>query len=411
MSQNAARSVLLLTSDDAFAERVMKTLVPKFEVVRGIPRVDNLETLLSASNSDLCLVDIDGPTWDQPADLASIGEVKALAPAIPIVIATADLSIAVLLSAMRLGVNDVCEKDFASDELLAQIEKHGGQRTKPVGDRVASLVAFVGAREGSGTTTTALAFSEIVASRVGDDSWVLLLDFSHPPAEIPDLVGARPSYFMTDAVHDIGRLDATMIESAFIRASPRNLFVLPLAGTERGINSLSLDELVKLMMVLRTYFHSVVADVNWCWRTQLAIRLFRAAAHRIVCTSQSVTAIHAVTAFLTQLREVDGGQTNYRLAITRHDPSLKPTAAEIQGALGCRLPPYLIAEDRKYVELVRNAGEMLTRGSRSSFVKSVQHLVDDLDRDSQSEPYKGGPLLARLHRRFGRLTLSHAGRR
>jgi len=411
MNRTAPRTILLLSADHAFAERVMSALMPRLGVIRGVMGVDNLDVLMSASDPDLCLIDIDGPSWDQPVDLAAIEQVRAKNPNMPIVIATTDLSSTLLISAMRLGVSDVCEKDFAPDELNAQIDRYANRRSKPLGDHLASLVTFLGAREGIGTTTTALAFSEAIATRSGADSRALLLDFSHPPAEIPDLIGARANYFMTDAVHDLARLDITMIESAFTRARPRNLFVLPLASTERGISSLSVDDVGKLLALLRTYFHSVVVDINWCWRTQLAALLFRAATHPILCSSQSVTSIHAVTAFLAQLGEANGPTIDHRIAITRHDPALKPSAAEIQNALGSRTRPYLIAEDREYVEMARNAGEpLISWRPRSGFVKSVKYLVNDIDKPVEPDPGgKAEHLVTRLQKRVGHAIVGLAG--
>lgn len=411
MNRVASQTILLLSADDAFSERLISTLMPKFEVIRGIAHVDDLDKLISASDPDLCIVDTDGPSWDQPADLVAIEEVAARAPTIPIIIATTDLGSTLLLSAMRSGVIDVCEKDFTRDELIAQLDKHANRRSKPVGDRVSSLVTFVGGREGVGTTTTALAFSEIMATRAGDNSSVLLLDFSYPPAEIPDLVGARTSYFMTDAVHDIARLDTTMIESAFTRTSIQNLFVLPLASGEKGINTLSLDNLTKLLAVVRTYFDLIVVDIGWSWRTQLALRLFRSAGYRILCTSQSVTSIHAITSFLTELREVDA-DTEYHLAITRHDPALSPSAPEIQKALGLKSPPHIIEDDRHYVEMARNAAEPLSRGKgRSRFITSVKHFADEVEKSlGLTRGVKGAPNLNRPAHLLNKVSAGLMGR-
>jgi Flp pilus assembly CpaE family ATPase len=397
MTERNAMTIVVVSADAQFVERVSNALFPHFQVVHGNPSGDNVEGLIASCNAAACIVDIDGASWDQEHETGLIGKLRGQSEQLPIIFATFDLSSATLIPAFRSGANDVLDKDFAPDELLAQADRLANRRMARLGHEAAPLCTFVGAREGHGKTTTTLAVSEILAERATSDERILLLDFSHPPAKIPDLVGMRATYYMTDGVHDLPRLDATMIDSAILRASPQSLYVLPLASTERGLNSISIDDVTKLVAVLRTYFSMVVADISWPWRTQLAMRLFLTAEHKVLCTSQSITAIHAASAFLDQVREASGSDVAYLLAVTRHDPALKPSLAEIQKALGAADAPFAIPDDRHGVEMARNAGETLAHiGRRSPFAKAVVRLADAIAGIPDGHPPKSSGLLKKF---------------
>jgi Flp pilus assembly CpaE family ATPase len=254
-----------------------------------------------------------------------------------------------------------------------------------------------------------LSVCEILAQRSGDDKRILLLDFSHPPAKVPDLLGARATYFMTDGVHDLARLDETMIGSAILRAPYCNLYVLPLAGTERGLNTVSVDDLAKLLAVLRSYFSTVVADIAWPWRLQLATRLFTTAEHRVLCTSQAITSIHSASTFLEHVRDSAGSDLPYLLAVTRYEPTLKPTPVEIQQALRAPDAPFPIPEDRQRIDLARNAGEPLVlTASRTHFGRAAMRLADALTQNGDKPAQARGPRLSGFLKRLSAPSYGHA---
>lgn len=407
MTDGSALTVIVISADEAFTERATNALFPQFQVIHCDPSRDNIERLLASCGPAACMIDIDGTSWDALSHTDLIETVRGLSNELPIIFTTFDLSSSTLIPAFRAGANDVVDKDFASDELLAQVDRLANRQPLRIVGDAAPLCVFVGAREGHGSTTSALAVSQIIAERAGPENRVLLLDFSHPPAKVPDYVGARANYFMTDGVHDLPRLDVTMVDSAILRAWLDNLYVLPLASSQRGLDNVSVDELVKLTTVLRTYFSIVIAEIAWPWRTELATRLFLMADCRVLCTSQSITAVHSATEFLEQVRETNGSDASYQLAITRYDAALSPSPAEIQQALGAVGEPYVIPEDRRNIELARNAGEPLVRvSSRGAFAKAIQRLAttvtDRREEASASKPDRQLGMLKRVRwRRSG----------
>jgi Flp pilus assembly CpaE family ATPase len=85
------------------------------------------------------------------------------------------------------------------------------------------------------------------------------------------------------------------------------------------------------------------------------------------------------------------------LAVTRYDAALKPSAAEIQSALGAAETPFQIPDDRKGVELARNAGETLAHvGQRSPFSRAVVRLADAIAGKPDGRPAKTTKLLRKL---------------
>lgn len=387
MSAAAQRTLLLATFDDAFAERVAAALYPAFQVVRAEPRAEELAKMAQSSGADLCLLDIEETSWNGTPNLEIVAALRPAAPQLPILIATYDVSVDVILPAMRAGANDVCDKDFAVDELTGQLDRHVRARAPRRGEVPGRMHAVLGPRGGVGATTIAVAVALELAERGGAAEKVLLVDLSHPPPVAPDILGLRATYFMTDAINDLARLDATLIESAFARVKASPLFVLPLAANEAGLYHFNAPDAFGLIAVLRTYFRHVVVDASATRRVGLSDRLFLDADGALLCCDQSIPTLHAASAFLNDLQERYGAEADFVPVVTRYTSLLRPTPEEICTALGARHAPALMPDDRVRIDMARNAGEPLhTRRLRTPFAKSVRRLVDRITEGEAHAP-------------------------
>lgn len=370
------RTLLVVSSDEDFAERITSALFARCSIVRGLPQLETLRGLIDSTGVEAIVVDLDDVAWDGRNITELIVGLRAERPSIPVVVASYNISATSLIPAMRAGASDVIDKDFAADDLVAQVDWLLQSRPAKRGGNSAQIVAVMGPRAGVGSTSVAVATAVELARRAGANERVLLLDFGFPPAESLDLLGVKASYFMTDALGDLGRLDSTLIDGAFAQSKTPRLFILPLATDDENAQIAAGGDLAQLVDVLRSYFTAIVIDVNRPLNPRVADRLFLDANASILVVDQSLTTIHAASAALDRMRRAINKDADYTLVVSRHLARLRPTADEIATTLRAKGRPLTVPEDRVFVDGQRNLGTMLAADATGSFGKAIRAIVD-----------------------------------
>lgn len=369
------RAILVVSSDEDFAERVTSALFSRCSIVRGLPQLETLRGLIESTGVEAIVVDLDDVAWDGRNITELIVSLKAEQPATPLIVASYNISATSLIPAMRAGANDVIDKDFAADDLIAQMDWLLQSRPAKRGSNSARILAVMGPKAGVGATSIAVGLAAELARRAGPTERVLLLDFGFPPSESVDLLGIKASYFMTDALGDLGRLDSTLIDGAFAQTKAPRLFVLPLAVDDENAQIAAQGDLAQLVDVLRSYFTAIVIDVNRALAPRVADRLFVDANASILVVDQSVTSIHGASAALDRMRRQINKDPEFTLVVSRHVARLRPTAEEIATAVRAKGRPFLVPEDRISVEGQRNLGT-LASDTGSAFARAVRSIVD-----------------------------------
>lgn len=369
------RAILVVSSDEDFAERVTSALFSRCSIVRGLPQLETLRGLIASTGIEAIIVDLDDVAWDGRNITELIVSLKAEQPGTPLIVASYNISATSLIPAMRAGANDVIDKDFAADDLIAQMDWLLQSRPAKRGSNSARIFTVMGPKPGVGSTSIAVGMAAELARRAGPTERVLLLDFGFPPCESIDLLGIKASYFMTDALGDLGRLDSTLIDGAFAQTKSPRLFVLPLAADDENAQIAGQGDLAQLVDVLRSYFTAIVIDVNRSLAPRVADRLFVDANASILVVDQSVTSIHGASAVLDRIRRQINKDPEFSLVVSRHVARLRPTAEEIATAVRAKGRPFLVPEDRLAVDGQRNLGTMLG-DTGSTFAKAVRAIVD-----------------------------------
>ena len=58
------RSILVVSSDEDFAERVTSALFSRCSIVRGLPQLETLRGLIESTGIEAIIVDLDDVAWD-----------------------------------------------------------------------------------------------------------------------------------------------------------------------------------------------------------------------------------------------------------------------------------------------------------------------------------------------------------
>jgi pilus assembly protein CpaE len=134
---------------------------------------------------------------------AGLAIVKRHHPGLPIVVVAARLDPALMLDAMRAGVNELVAEPMTQVDLKAAIDRVVQLRRPKASGQV---FAFVGAKGGVGTTTTAV--NVATALRKLSAQPTLLIDLNVPCGDAALFLGVEPRFSVIDAIENRHRLDA-----------------------------------------------------------------------------------------------------------------------------------------------------------------------------------------------------------
>ena len=235
------------------------------DLVRGSGRISTIAWITDldpladrgAEQPDVLLIDARGE-HRVPAELAGL---KRQHPSTNVMLLASALDPGLMLEGMRAGVNEYLIEPLEQNEFDAAIARLLGQGSPSAGDRV---FAFVGAKGGVGTTTTAVNVATVLAKLSRNPT--LLVDFHLAYGDAAVFLGAEPRFSLLDALENLHRLDAEFLKSLVVRtASSVELLASANRPATATINMRGLDAIVQLASSQYTY---TVLDVP---RSDLAV--------------------------------------------------------------------------------------------------------------------------------------------
>ena len=188
------------------------------ELVRASGRIStvtwlsNLSTLLDprAGQPDVLLVDVrqDGKL---PGNLPAL---KQQHPSTNVMLLGSAVDPALMLEGMRAGVTEFIAEPLNQPDFDAAIARLLGQRKQVVGGPV---FAFVGAKGGVGTTTTAVNVATALAKLAKGPTLLVDLHLAYGDAAV--FLGADPRFSLVDAFENMHRLDAEFLKSLVVKTA------------------------------------------------------------------------------------------------------------------------------------------------------------------------------------------------
>ncbi len=261
---------------------------------------------------DILIVDISGVELP-------ISKVNALAevcePGVAVIAIGDRNEVGLYRDLLHAGVTDYVVKPV-NLQLLAKALTRGRVRASeasPIHKKLGTLVAFVGARGGVGTTTLAVNTAWHLANR--QTRRVALVDLDLQNGDCALALEIKPTAGLSEALANPLRIDNTLLERIVSPVGAR-LFVLsseePLSK-DLHFTALAVETLVS---VLREQFHYVVLDVPRIpappYRKALELADFR-----IIVADQTLRSVRDTVRLRSALGESDGTLRNL-LVVNRH---------------------------------------------------------------------------------------------
>jgi len=345
---------------------------PKLEgLVRASGRVTtviwlaDLNALLDpkASQPDLVLIDIRRLSA-VPSQLATL---KRQHPATNVILLTSTLDPAVMLEAMRAGVNECIAEPLQQEDIDAALARLLGQQTKAV---AGPIFAFVGAKGGVGTTTTAVNVATTLTKL--SSAGALLIDLHLAYGDAAVFLGADARFSLLDALENLHRLDAQFLKSLVSRTvSGLDLLASADRPATRLLDVRRLDSVIQLAASQYAY---TVLDVP---RSDLTVLdSLDHVANLVVVANQELATVRNAGRMAAALR-ARYPKTSVTTVINRTDGRSEINQQDVEKVVGSRIA-HQVPSDYRRALLAMHKGRPLALDNHNQLSASFTALARDL---------------------------------
>jgi pilus assembly protein CpaE len=351
--------------------------------------VSDIATLLEAhpGQSDVLLIDVRRHSR-VPSELALI---KKQHPATNVMLLASSLDPALMLEGMRAGVSECLAEPFVQTEFNAAMTRLIGQRTvAPTGP----VFAFVGAKGGVGTTTTAVNVATNLAKLSAAGALMVDLHLVYGDAAV--FLGAETRFSIMDALENLHRFDQAFFRSLLVRTTA-GLDLL--ASSDRPLTSVvDSRRLSTVLEFASSQYPYTVVDVP---RSDVAVLdSLDTATTIVVVANQELATVRNAGRMASALR------TRYRKAkvmtvINRTDRRSEIGQQDVERAVGSAISHQFPSDYRRALHAM-NQGRPLALDNHNDLSASFKALARELAGvEGKALPEKSSGLLGLFPGRKG----------
>ena len=284
--------------------------------------VDGLGTLAqpAARQPDAIVVD----QRDHGAILPEIIAIKRLHPLTGVLMVLPRLDGALVLEAMRAGVNECVAEPVTREELYNALQRIAAQRPAP---KRGDVFAIIGAKGGIGATTVAVNVAAML-NKLRPSS-TLLIDLHMTYGDAGVFLAAEPRFSIVDALEHMDRMDATFLRS-LVTQTKSGLHLLP--SSERAV-SVAFDaaRVQTLIGLASREFGYVVLDVPR--NDPTVLDSLESAGTIVVVANQDVATVRSAGRLAAAL-EQRYGKDRVTVVITRFDANSEIGQPQVERVVG-----------------------------------------------------------------------------
>jgi pilus assembly protein CpaE len=277
----------------------------------------------SASQPAVLVIDL-REQHEFPVELAQI---KRQHPTTSVLLVVPALDPALMLEAMRAGVNEVVAHPVVDADLQAAVKRLIGSYSATAHGEV---YAFIGAKGGVGTTTIAVNVASALA-RPGADA-TLLIDLNTICGDAAVFLGLEPRFSVTDALANVQRLDLTYFGGLVAHTK----FGLDLLGASARPSPATFDtgRMRTLLEFAGQSYRYTVLDVPRADST--ALDALEAATKIVLVVNQELVTVRNASRMAATLRE-RYGRARLSLVLTRTDRRAEIGLDDVERTVGLEI--------------------------------------------------------------------------
>ncbi len=320
---NEQRAVLQVLVDGTTVARTVHTCA-SFPVAASDP----VARRVRSANPDVTLIDI--PSDNPTLALRAIELLhQEMADAAIFAVGTLDQP-QVIVNAMRAGAREFLQRPTTtSDVLEAFVRVSTAQRRARAEGVRGKVFCVLNAKGGNGATTVAVNLALALQSAHGHTALVDVAPLGHAALHM----NLKPVFNVADAIRNVDRLDASLLESFMTRHSG-GLQLLAGTNMPAAIDPAT-AEFVKLFDMLVTHYRYVVVDASA--RFDSASRLIANLCETVLLVACTDVASLWSAARVQQYLGETGGRERVRLVLNRFRKVAGFSEADAEAAVGAKL--------------------------------------------------------------------------
>lgn len=341
---------------------------------------------------DICLIDFDR---DRSRAKVTAEMIHAGLPEAAIFAVSSDSQPDLIIQAMRSGCSEYLLKPLANDQLLQSIARIAGRKKESQAN--AQIIAFLGAKGGSGATMMATHIGAILARQ--HLRRTLLVDL-HPVLGDAELyLGLlKYQYSFRDLARNEDRLDADLLQS-FVLHHRSGLDLLPAPSASQPSPRISREAIGATIDFLRTCYDVLLIDCPPGLGDETVEAIHRADQVCLISVPE-VASVRNMARHLEYFARINYPPEKINVVINRWSKKNSITDEQIEEAIHARI---VWKVPNQYHEVIRimNDGDPSSRSAESELRRSLNKLAAHIAGNSGAKaeiakPSKG--LLALLDR-------------
>ncbi|MES2684420.1 MAG: hypothetical protein V4650_12955 [Pseudomonadota bacterium] len=339
-----------------------------------------LRRLTQGSKYDLLFCEFED--YNAPERAALVEAVADRLPELPIVAVGSSERGETVLTAMRAGVRDFFVLKRDDTKLAAQVGKllrRAGAATVTAASSGGQgrIYGVLGAQPHESVAFLAGHLALAFAERIKKGERVLLVDAAMPAGAASIFLNLSPTYSLLDAVNDVHRCDATLVDTAFTRHSAGvHLLSLPEEGLGRP--TISADDFGRLLQVFKSLFSVVIVALDG----QAGVPLLRAAIAQservLLLTDQSILKSRQSKYLLRALRLDDTPLDNTALVVDNYRRRLGLEPQNLAELFDLPLLATLASEGVARIQSMNSGESMFALAPKDPYCEAVRRLAGTL---------------------------------
>jgi len=355
-------NITIVGSQDRQLEELLRSQSTR---IRSMPVAELLALAQpAAAQPDVVVLDA-RETGALPPTLVTL---KRQHPSTGVVIIAARMDPALMVEAMRAGVNEWLAEPITAHDLALAIERVTSIRPANVHGHI---FAFIGAKGGVGTTTIAVNVATALA-QAAEDERTLLMDFHLSYGDAAVFLGAEPRFSVADAMENTHRLDESFFESLVVRSKAAGVHLL--ASAERAVGAVDLRRIATLLQFAATHYRYTLLDVP---RSEAAVLdSLEGVASIVIVANQELATVRNAGRIAGTLRQ-RYGKDRVKIAISRFDKQAEIGAEDVERVVGSPVK-YTVPSDYRTALNGLNKGRPLALDRDNKLTAAFQSMAYDL---------------------------------
>ena len=299
---------ILVSADPDLYRDLSRRLTAMADIKDRIDDCTLAYTTAKEKEPHLVFLDMSGPR----KDLVNLGKrLKKNLPAARIFCIDTQKDPDLILQGFRLGFSDFFHYPFNGTDVEDLVHRAIDPRGAGAGAEVTSVFSLKG---GMGVTTLALNLADQIQALTGDR--VLLLDLNLFLGDICAYLNIKSAYTPFDFIHDMDRMDKDLLFSSLYQHS-KGFYILTTPEEISDSESLSPDQLMDMLSVLRLHFDHIIIDCPHDLSSR-TLKVCSASDRVLVLAQQNIPSAKSVQSVVDFFKDLDFARDRLKIVINRY---------------------------------------------------------------------------------------------